>query len=136
MSERIFVDTSAWYALTDPSEREHHQRARATMQRLVDEGAELYTTNYVVAETHALVLNRMNRDIAEQVLNRLYASAIRIVRATEGDETRARDLIHHHRDKPYTLADAVSFAVMQRLHLKTSWTLDSHFAEMGFRRIE
>lgn len=136
MSERIFVDTSAWYALADPSERDRHQRAQATMMRLIAAGSELHTTNYIVVETHALVLNRVRRDIAEHILDQFYTSATCIIRATEGDESRAREIIRRFQDKPYSLTNAISFAVMQRLHLETAWTFDHHFEEMGFARIE
>jgi uncharacterized protein len=131
MSERIFIDTSAYYALADPDAAEH-ARALATFQRLTAEGAELYTTNFVAAETHGLILNRVNRDMAERVLDGLYASRMRIMRASEGDETRARQIIRQYRDKNYSLIDAISFAVMQRLHLRQVWTYDHHFSQFGF----
>lgn len=136
MSERVFVDSSAYFAFVDRSEGDRHRQALVTAGRLGREEAELYTTNYVVAEAHALILNRINRDDAERFLDRLYASATRIIQATEADQTRARELIHRHHDKPYTLTDAVSFAVMRRLHLKTAWSFDHHFEDMGFTRIE
>ncbi|HEX6798001.1 MAG TPA: PIN domain-containing protein [Ktedonobacterales bacterium] len=130
------MDTSAYYTLAAPTERERHRQAQAAVQRFGRVEPEFYTTNYVVAETHALILNRLNRDLAERFLDRLYASATRIIQASEADQTRARALIHRHQDKPYTLTDAVSFAVMRRLHLKTAWSFDHHFEDMGFTRIE
>lgn len=136
MSDRVYFDTSAFFAAADPSEGDRHKLAAATALRLSREGAELHTSNYVVAEAHALIVNRANRDAAERFLDRLYASATRIIQATEADQTRARELIHRHHDKPYTLSDAVSFAVMRRLHLKTAWSFDHHFEDMGCTRIE
>ncbi len=131
MSERVFVDTSAYYALTDPRD-DHHAQAVSERQRLIRGGSELYTTNAVLIELHGLILNRMDRDTAERVLEALYASATRIFRATERDETRARQIIHQQQDKEYTFTDAISFAVMQRLHLRQVWTYDHHFAQFGF----
>jgi len=131
MSERVFIDTSAYYSFVDANDTNHAQ-AMATLERFGQTGAELYTTNFVVAETHALILNRLNRDAAERVLVLLYAGGFRVLRATEGDETRARALIHHHRDKEYSLVDAISFVVMQRLHIHLAWSYDQHFASYGF----
>lgn len=131
MSDRVFVDSSAFYALTDARD-DNHAFAAATAQRFAREGNQLYTTNFVVAETHTLLLNRLDRDIAQRALDRLYASSIRIVRATERDETRAREIIRQGHDKEFWLVDTISFAVMERLHIRQAWTYDHHFRQYGF----
>ena len=131
MSERVFVDTSAYFAANDPRDS-NHAAAAATVRRLSQEGAQTYTTNFVVAETHTLLLTRRSRDVAAQVLDRLYASDTRIIRATEADERRAREIIRQYNDKDFSLIDAISFAVMERLHLRRAWTYDQHFAQFGF----
>lgn len=131
MSGRVFVDTSAYYALTDSNETSH-AAAQAVVQQLAHESTELYTTNFVIAETHTLILNRLGRDTAERVLDRLYASATKIIRATEGDERRAREIVHQYHDKEFSLIDAISFAVMERIHLNQTFTFDQHFAQFGF----
>ena len=51
----------------------------------------MYTTNFVVAEMHGLLLNRLDRDTAQRTLDRIYAGSLRIVRATERDEPRTRN---------------------------------------------
>jgi predicted nucleic acid-binding protein len=135
MSERVFVDSSAYYALADPRD-DHHTEAVAEQQRLIQAGSELYTTNAVIIETHGLILNRMDRDTAQRVLDRLYASTTRIIRATEGDETRARAIMRQHRDKAYSFTDAISFATMRRFHLKLVWTYDRHFSQFGFTPVQ
>lgn len=73
--------------------------------------------------------------MAAQVLERLYASETRILRATESDEQRAREIIAQQRDKEYSYTDAISFVVMQRLHLQLVWTYDQHFSQFGFTRM-
>ncbi|MFN0074395.1 MAG: type II toxin-antitoxin system VapC family toxin, partial [Chloroflexota bacterium] len=62
-----FVDTGAYYALTFAGD-ENHAAAVAIFRQLVGERRQLVTTNFVLAETHALILNRLNRNIALQVL--------------------------------------------------------------------
>lgn len=131
MSQRIFVDTSAYYALTDPHDN-NHAAASSMALRLAGEGADLFTTNFVAAETHGLILNRMDRNTAERVLERLYASTTRIVRAKEGDEAHAREIVRQYQDKEFSLVDAISFAVMERLHLRLAWSYDQHFSQIGF----
>lgn len=130
MSERTFVDSSAYFVVTDPRD-DNHAAAVAAAQRLAREGNDLCTTNYVAAELHGLIVTRLNRDTAERVLDHLYASTTHVIRATEGDERRAREIIHQQRDKEYSLVDAISFAVMERLHLRLAWSYDQHFSQFG-----
>jgi uncharacterized protein len=131
MSGRVFVDASGYYAFIDRDEADHTGALR-TFQRLTSDQAELYTTTFVVAEIHALIVNRIHRDLAERVLDGLYASSIRIIRSTERDETRAREIIHQQRDKAYSYTDTISFAVIERLHVRHAWTYDHHFNQYGF----
>lgn len=132
MSERVFVDSATFFALADTRDG-NHPLAVATAQRLAREGNDLYTTNFVVAETHGLLLNRLDRDTAQRTLDRIYAGSLRIVRATERDETRAREIIHQSQDKEYSLVDAISFAVMERLHIRRAWSYDHHFDQFGWQ---
>lgn len=131
MSERVFVDTSAYYALVDQNDMKHGS-AIATAHQLGQSGADVFTSNFVVAETHTLILNRLGRDSALVALARIYASATRIVRATEADERRGRDIVAQQSDKDYSLVDTISFAIMERLHLRLAWTYDHHFHQFGF----
>lgn len=79
MSERVFVDSAAFYALADPRD-DNHARATATAQRYACDASDLYTTNFVIAEAHGLLLNRLDRDTALRTLDHIYAGSIRIVR--------------------------------------------------------
>ncbi len=76
---QVFVDTSAYFALTD-SRDENHEIAVHTIHQLIRERTEFLTTNYVVAETHALLLNRIGYKTAIQVIEELYRSQTRIYR--------------------------------------------------------
>jgi len=46
---QLFVDTSAYFALTD-SRDENHEAAVHFIHQLIRERAELFTTNYIVAD--------------------------------------------------------------------------------------
>jgi len=69
------------------------------------------------------------------MLDETCAGATKIIRLLERDETQAREIIHQNKDKEYSLVDASSFALMQRLHIRVAWTYDQHFEQFGFRRI-
>jgi predicted nucleic acid-binding protein len=60
---------------------------------VVEERVRLFTTNFVVAETHALVLARRERAIALRVLQEIDRSTIALVRVSARDEQRARQII-------------------------------------------
>jgi len=127
---RLFVDTSAYFALTDQRD-ENHEAAVRFIHQLIRERAELLTTNYIVAETHTLLLNRIGYAIALQVLEDLYKSQTRIYRVREAEEIKALAIIRRYTDKEFSLVDAISFATMERFHLTEAFAFDHHFAQYG-----
>lgn len=54
---KVFVDTSAFLALINADDSFHVQ-ASTLFSRLLTSGALLYTTNYVIVETIAVLQNR------------------------------------------------------------------------------
>jgi predicted nucleic acid-binding protein len=127
---RVLIDTSAFFALTAPRDDDHHT-ALAIQQRLISERWRLYTTNLVLAETHALLLTRLGRIIALRTLQRIDHSTTTIVRISVADETRAREIISQYDDKDFSLTDATSFAVMERLRIPYAFTFDRNFTQYG-----
>jgi predicted nucleic acid-binding protein len=135
LSRRVFVDTSAYYALTDQQDNRHAD-AQEIVHRLADERRRLFTTNFIIAETHALILVRLGRSVAAAVLSALDRSATTIIRVSAGDERRARAIIAQFDDKDFSLTDATSFAVMDRLRISQAFTFDRNFAQYGFRMVD
>ena len=45
--------------------------------------------------------------------------------------TGAREIIYRYDDRDFSLVDATSFTVMQRLHVTRAFTFDRHFAQYG-----
>ncbi|MCC6792850.1 MAG: hypothetical protein IT336_14260, partial [Thermomicrobiales bacterium] len=86
---RVFVDTSAYFALVDVDDLNNH-RALATAASLAREHRRLFTTNFILAELHALVLNRIGRSVALRVLRELEHGEATVVRVSLRDERRAR----------------------------------------------
>ena len=58
-SRRVFIDTSACYALADKNDGDNKQAVEIA-RRLGSSPVRLFTTNYIVVELHALVLSRFN----------------------------------------------------------------------------
>ena len=124
----ILVDTSAVYALIDRDDR-NHAPAKAKLKALKRQKLEPFLTNFLVAETHALLLSRLGIDVARQWL---LANVWRIESVIPSDEQKARDIIRTYVDKDFSYTDASSFAVMERLGLETAFTFDRHFKQYGF----
>jgi len=126
---QILVDTGAIFALIDRRDA-NHAAARRILARLKTQRTAPLVTNFVVAETHALLLTRIDAAVARGWLLDL---AWPVERVTADDETRARSIIARHTDKTFGYVDSTSFAVMERLGLKTAFAFDPHFAQYGFQ---
>jgi predicted nucleic acid-binding protein len=130
---RVFADSSGYFALAHEPD-ESHRRAVAALKRLVADRYRFFTTNSVLAELHALLVNRVDRNVALAVLNEIEMSRITtIVRVRQQDELRAREILAQYDDKEFSLTDAISFAVMERLGITMAFAFDHHFAQFGWQ---
>jgi uncharacterized protein len=130
-ASRTLVDASAYFALLDADDANHAQ-ALTISQRLIAEGAHLFTTSFILAETHALLLNRLSQEIATRFLRDMEQSPTTLVWVTPADMQRAKAIIYQYTDKDFSLTDAASFAVMERMRVLAAFTFDRHFAQYGF----
>ena len=122
-------DSSFFYAAANRRDP-FHEQVRQILLQAQRQHWTLVTTNFVIAETHALMLSRMGRQRAADWLRHI-RSAVLIIRPTEGDEERALDIIFGYTDKDFSFTDTLSFAVMERLGIKVAFSLDEHFVQYG-----
>jgi len=128
---RIFVDTSAFVALRNRAEREH-DAARTALSELVAQRAQLFTSNYVFAETYTALLVRVGRTEAVDWGRRFRASeAIDLIGVDEALEDHAWSILESHDDKRWSYVDATSFALMERERVSTAFAFDRHFLQRG-----
>lgn len=130
-ADRVFVDTSAYLALLARNDQ-HHEQAMKTFRVILGERAPQFTTNTVVIEAHALILSTLGIRAGQAFLQSIDAGGTTVVRSRASDEERAREIIYRYDDKDFSMADAISFAVMERLHITRAFTFDRHFAQYGF----
>ena len=129
----VFVDTSAFVALRNAAEAEH-ARARAALSDLVAEGAALYTSNYVFAETYTALMVRVGRAEAIEWGRRFRAGgAIELVRLEDDVEGDAWEILERHADKRWSYVDATSFALIERDGGGEAFAFDAHFEQRGLR---
>lgn len=91
----------------------------------------LVTSNLVVIETHALMLRRLGRHIALRYIEGLLRGDVAIERVQEADERTALEIVRRYDDKDFSLTDATSFALMDRLGVIEAFTFDRNFSQYG-----
>lgn len=124
-NKRIFIDTSAHFALANSKDLDH-QRAKIFLKQLSDQNTTLIVSNFVIAETYTLMLKKIGRDLAIHYIESLRRTAV-VEQISEPDEKRAWEIILNFQDKDFSYVDATSFAVMERLGLARSFAFDDHF---------
>lgn len=128
----LFVDTSGFFALANVDDP-YHSDANAVLERAA-EHLRLFTTNFVLAEAHALFLVRRGRRPALEFVRRLMAGRISIERVTPADEAAAIAIIEQFDDKDFSFTGATSFAVMRRFGAGITLTSDRNFVQFGYQQ--
>lgn len=127
--ERLFVDTSAWFAYVNRRDPEHKLVSAAVH---AFEGR-LLTSNFVFDETVTFCLYRLGHEAATALGNVLLDSAeVDLIRLTAADEQAAWDLFKERKDKNYSFTDCTSFVLMRRLGIRRALALDADFRQEGF----
>ena len=124
----VFVDTSAFFALADQTDRLHHQ----ALQYVQSTDRLLVTSNVVVHETITLLRMRLGYEPALQFgLRLLGETTTPIVRVTPADEQKAWAIFRQYPDKRFSFTDCTSFAIMKRLGIRTAFAFDEDFRQFG-----
>jgi predicted nucleic acid-binding protein len=135
VAAELFVDTSAWYSLVVASDQSHAATAAALEER-IRAGARVVTTNLVLAESHVLLMRRVNADVALRFLREVQRPPNVIVHSdADLERAAASDWLSQYGDAGLSLIDAVSFAVMRQRRITQALALDHHFAAAGFEMI-
>ena len=127
MTGSVLWDSSAILALLDADDADH-ARAVAVAHQLASERRPSFITNYIEAETHALLLRKLGRAIAREWL---LTGGVAVVSALPAEEQKGKEILARHTDKDWTLCDAISFAVIEARHVARAFTFDHHFRQYG-----
>ena len=126
----LFVDTSAILAFIDRRQARHHDVVDAADAAL-DTGEPLYTSNYVLVETFALVQRRLGLAAARD----LATGFVPVLNALWVDETThgaALSALWVAGRRGLSLVDCTSFELMRRNGLTRALALDRDFSRQGF----
>jgi uncharacterized protein len=127
MRRAVLWDSSAVLALLDADDADH-RTATAIAQRLAKERRPGFVTNYVEAETHALLLRKLGRHLAREWL---FTGGLPVLRTLPNEEERGKELLARYGDKDWSLCDAISFAVIEGRRMAAAFTFDRHFLQYG-----
>jgi len=125
----IFVDSSAWYAAADRSDR-YNDRAK----RLLSTEEPLVTSDHVLAETWSLIHRYISANSAEAFWEGLRSGVATVEQTTSADLEAAWAIGERFPDQDFSLVDRTSFALMERLGISLVISFDSDFAIYRYGR--
>jgi predicted nucleic acid-binding protein len=129
--EKVFIDTSAFYALMDRSDS-YHQSASRLWTHFLDKGYELKTSNYVAVETLALMQNRLGFEAAD-LWSRDVLGIVGTIWIDEVLHNLAFEIWLSLGRRKLSLVDCASFVVMRHDKVEKFLGFDKHFAEHDSR---
>jgi len=128
---RVFVDTSALYALLDEDDSNHQAASDAFARQ---QGSDLVTHTYVLVETLALVSRRLGWDAVVRLMDGLLG----VVTVVPVDRATHESALAAFRDagaSRISLVDRTSFAFMRSNRLPAAFAFDAHFVSAGFEQV-
>lgn len=130
---RIYIDTSAFYALLDRDDR-NHRHAKRIWGGILEEENILLTSNYVLVESFALIQHRLGM----KAVTGFYEAILPLINIIWVNEDTHRagtsGLITASR-RELSLVDCISFEIIRNSGVDKVFAFDPHFKEQGFRCI-
>ncbi|HEY7471281.1 MAG TPA: PIN domain-containing protein [Gemmatimonadota bacterium] len=127
---RVFVDTSALYAILVRDDAKHSAAMKA-LQFLREREAILTTSSYVVHETIALLQHRWGIE-AVRNWERYVQAGLEIVWVDAELHGQAMSALLAAADRGVSLTDWVSFEIMRRERIDRAFAFDRDFENRGF----
>ena len=127
MRRGVLWDSSAILALLDADDADH-ENAVEVARRIALKARPSFITNYIEAEAHALLLRKLGRALAREWL---LGGGLPTLRVLPQEEAQAKIILARHRDKDWSLCDAISFAVLEARGVRRVFAFDRHFRQYG-----
>ena len=130
MNDKVYVDTSAFYALMDRADS-HHEQAVKCWKAFLDLDTPLFTSNYVVIETMALLQNRLGLEAAT-----LWHDDILDIISVHWVDVQMHRLAYELwlslKQRKLSLVDCIGFVIMRNKKCREAFCFDRHFKAQGF----
>ena len=127
----IFIDTSAIAAIMNKNDQ-FHKKAVSFYTKILDEEYSLVLTNFIIAETHALLLKSTHDgSLGLKWLGEVAYQAFHIIRPDESDEKEGIKLLTKYDDKIWSFTDSLSFRTMEKFSIEYYFSFDKDFKQIG-----
>ncbi|MBC7333373.1 MAG: PIN domain-containing protein [Actinobacteria bacterium] len=126
---KIFIDTSAFYALLDAND-DFHYKAKENFFNLLQEGNNFHCSNYILIETIALLQNRLGLECV-----RAFKETMLPLMKIHWIDQRIHEIALSNlivANKDISLVDYTSFILVRELGLDKVFAFDRHFIQQGF----
>jgi predicted nucleic acid-binding protein len=131
----VFIDTGSWVAIADRNDQ-YSKEASQLYTDLILKREQLITSDFVLVETFNLLTQTIGSKATISFGNKLKAILfLKVAPVTSTDWEKAWKILEKYSDKNFSFTDCTSFALMERLKIKTAFTFDAHFTQYGFIRI-
>ncbi|MEW6490561.1 MAG: PIN domain-containing protein [Thermodesulfobacteriota bacterium] len=127
---KVFADTSGLFASIVRNDRMHGD-AKPLFSLLLETGAEIHTTSYVLLETLALLQARAGIGAA-QAFEHAIRPLLRVTWVDESLHSRAFLRLERIGLRSVSLVDCAGFEVMEAVGIRAAFAYDPHFEEQGF----
>lgn len=131
---RVFVDTGGWYAVASANDK-YHDLGTRYFQDLLDTGAHLLTSDYVLDET----LTRLRYDAGHSTARAFWqrieeaqrANFMTLLRVDEAVWVAALESFFRYDDQEFSLTDCTSFVLAPTHQVDEVFAFDGHFVMFG-----
>lgn len=126
----MLVDTGAWIAIADTSDRHHEEAARFHTEHL--EQARFVTSDLILAETWTLLNSHLGRSSAFIFWQTLRETRTPILTVEPVDLEAAWHIAQAFPDQTFSFVDCTTFALMERFGFHEAFAIDTHFLVYRF----
>lgn len=132
---RTFVDTSAWVAIVDDSDK-YHSEAKSHYLQLLKKKTNLLTSNYVLAETYTWLRYRVGHRYTVR-FHKMATSAeklrtLEILWVDRALTDAAWEIFEKYSDQVFSFTDCTSFVLARHAKANEVFAFDDDFVVMGF----
>ena len=132
---KVFIDTSAFYALADSNDR-NHEAAAEKYDELLDRKTKLVLSDHILAESATLIRRRLGYEASQRYLHLLEKSetigTFQIAFVDASLLHSAKVIFSEMADLKLSLVDALSFAAMRKMAIRHYFAFDDDFRQAGF----
>lgn len=127
---KIFIDTSAFLAILNANDQ-FYPAARQSWVKVIESDSVLFSSNYVLLETTALLQHRFGIE-AVRLFESDMLPMVEVYWIDELIHKQAMGALLVANRRVLSLVDCTSFEIMRQFGMDKAFTFDPHFREQGF----